>query len=91
MTEVPEFLINHIARNDTELPEDIEDLILDRFHEPHKYCRDEIFLLELDVYGRKEPETPRQWFDRYRQRTFYFNSVGPSWLYSSQEFISKYH
>ena len=48
MTQIPEFLIDYINKNQVELPTDLKNLI-NEFHERRKYCRKDLFALELDV------------------------------------------
>ena len=85
MTEVPTFLIDYINKNQVELPTDLKNLI-NEFHERRKYCRKDLFALELDVLGPEEGESVRTW--QSRRTHLHFSS--PEFLYHSQSFIKRF-
>ena len=85
MTQIPEFLIDYINKNQVELPTDLKNLI-NEFHERRKYCRKDLFALELDVLGPEEGESVRTW----QSRRNYLHFSSPEFLYHSQSFIKRF-
>ena len=91
MTEVPKFLIDYIHRNQVTLPFDVQKLILEEFHERKKYCRDDIFTLEVERYG-PSGEPVSEWLQKYNYCRSRFAHVGggPESYYMTQDFIREH-